>query len=326
MLSARPCDDLWAENVRCLMAAVTQAMQQLGMDGGRFAVALFRGVDDAGDGCRLIADPDQGDLDGDGAGDACDEDDDDDGVADRADNCATTANGPQADTDGDGAGDACDKDANGDGFVDGTGISGGGCQTSRGGGDALALLLVLGALLARRRRVGALALVGAAATAAPAAHADERGFAVERFRLSGDGAGVLDVETATTLAPGRWELAMWMGGADDPLVVYDAASGDRLGRLVDLRIGGALGGAVGLTRSLELAATVPVILFQDRAGMSTATLDGTLSGITASGLGDARVADAKLRNLARQVVKSGRRRGGSGSRGRAPASGWSQAV
>jgi outer membrane protein OmpA-like peptidoglycan-associated protein len=33
-----------------------------------------------------------------------------------------------------------------------------------------------------------------------------------------------------------------------------------------------------------------VILFQDRAGMSTATLDGTLSGITASGLGDARVA------------------------------------
>ena len=51
---------------------------------------------------------DQADNDGDGAGDACDPDDDNDGVLDGADNCPLVVNPGQTDTDGDGAGDACE--------------------------------------------------------------------------------------------------------------------------------------------------------------------------------------------------------------------------
>ena len=52
--------------------------------------------------------PDQVDSDGHGQGDACDLDDDNDGVLDGLDNCPSQANPGQEDTDGDGLGDACD--------------------------------------------------------------------------------------------------------------------------------------------------------------------------------------------------------------------------
>ena len=43
---------------------------------------------------------------------------DGDGVADGADNCASASNGDQYDADGDGAGNACDTDYNNDGVTD----------------------------------------------------------------------------------------------------------------------------------------------------------------------------------------------------------------
>ncbi|MFH1906656.1 MAG: thrombospondin type 3 repeat-containing protein [Chloroflexota bacterium] len=55
---------------------------------------------------------DQWDTDGDGIGDAC-EDEDGDGVRDPLDNCPGYAN-DQRDTDHDGLGDACDADDDGD--------------------------------------------------------------------------------------------------------------------------------------------------------------------------------------------------------------------
>ena len=82
------------------------------------------GVDDVGDNCREVANPDQADTDGDGDGDACDAppaDGDGDGVPDDADNCPDDANADQADTDGNGVGDACDAepdDTDGDGVPD----------------------------------------------------------------------------------------------------------------------------------------------------------------------------------------------------------------
>ena len=66
------------------------------------------GLANESDNCPALANADQADLDGDGAGDVCDADDDGDGIDDGADNCPTVPNPGQEDTDEDGMGDACD--------------------------------------------------------------------------------------------------------------------------------------------------------------------------------------------------------------------------
>jgi hypothetical protein len=73
------------------------------------------GVPNGVDNCPAVANPDQGNNDKDSEGDACDLDDDNDGALDEADNCPLAANPTQIDLDGDQVGNLCDADLDGDG-------------------------------------------------------------------------------------------------------------------------------------------------------------------------------------------------------------------
>ncbi len=252
-------------------------------------------------------------------------DSDSDGIDNGADNCPTVANPDQADADGDGLGDACDSDADGNGLEDGFGVSGGGCSAGapgdRGGLlGGVGLVLLTGLLLLPRRRRGsgrgarnltarsaaplgtlvALLLLGSLAAPAVAQTMESASFPVERFRLSSDRRGLLDVEWAETPGHLNFDLAMWMGYEDDPLVVYRQEDDGRVvvGELVAARFAGDLVGSLGLTSYLAIGIDVPLIIYQDRPSSNPSAPMG-LASISSFGLGDVRLSP-KLRFLRQQ--------------------------
>ncbi len=83
------------------------------------------GYGDLQDNCQFVSNSGQEDWDNDGVGDHCD-DTDADGVTDANDNCRQTVNSDQANFDGDYFGDACDLDKDDDGVLD-FGVPGDNC-------------------------------------------------------------------------------------------------------------------------------------------------------------------------------------------------------
>ena len=114
----------------------------------------------------------------------------------------------------------------------------------------------------------------------------------ERFRPSTTSSGVIDVESAAIGHHLTWNTALWGGYALDPLVVFNGDG--RLGALVNHRVGADVVFSIALFDWVELAADLPVILFQsaDQGRLS----DAQVGGLSAMGLSDLRLAP-KIRLL-----------------------------
>ena len=136
----------------------------------------------------------------------------------------------------------------------------------------------------------------AVVVASSSALAEDAGFPAERFRPSTTRDGLLDVEWGGIGEHLQWDAALWANYALNPLVVYDGD--ERVGALVAHRVGANLTGSIALFDWFELAADVPLVLFQTRddAGLPTVVDASTLSAV---GLGDVRLAP-KLRLLRSQ--------------------------
>ena len=256
------------------------------------------------DACETCDDGNQ--QSGDGCSSLClsegsDADNDHDGVIDRQDDCPFVADPAQVDSDGDGIGDACEEGAT----VNTTfGLAGGGCSLGATGGTggyslALAIVLYLGWWRRRSRHPSSarpqlrrIAALVAPATLLPIlasspAFAQDMSteFSVERFRLASDGDGILNVEWADVPGHLSWDMALWFGASDDPLVVYTEMDGnrERVGAVVNHRIMGTLSGSLALWSHLQLGLELPFVMAQDQDELPVQMDIGN------AGLGDARI-------------------------------------
>lgn len=123
-------------------------------------------------------------------------------------------------------------------------------------------------------------------------------FSVERFELPSDRGGLIGVEWAGVPKHLEWGLGLWLGGADDPLVLNMTDPGgdrDRVGALVGTRVGGSLTASLGLFDWINLTVDLPLVLYQDRPD-SLAGVQGNLQGLNRFGMGAPRLIP-KLRLL-----------------------------
>jgi outer membrane protein OmpA-like peptidoglycan-associated protein len=134
--------------------------------------------------------------------------------------------------------------------------------------------------------VAVLALVGAADARAQAS--DVPG---ERLRPATTSAGVIDVESGAVTPHLGWNATLWGAYALDPLVVY--RGNERLGAFVGHRVGSDIVFSLGLFDWIELAADLPVIVYQ---ASDPGSLGDAAPAISAFGLGDVRLAP-KIRLL-----------------------------
>ncbi|HEY1099022.1 MAG TPA: OmpA family protein [Myxococcota bacterium] len=116
----------------------------------------------------------------------------------------------------------------------------------------------------------------------------------ERFRPSTTSHGILDVESGAVGGHLDWNAAVWFGYALNPLVVYDNATNERLGSLIEQRVGANAVLSLALFDWIELAADLPFIVGQngDRGSLP----DDATAALVGQGLGDVRLVP-KLRLL-----------------------------
>lgn len=122
------------------------------------------------------------------------------------------------------------------------------------------------------------------------------GFPVERLRISPDRSGLIDTEFGRVLPHLGFDVGLHLGYANDPLVVYRTADGQRLGSLVSDRLGGSLIGGLGLFDWLQLSLELPVVFYQAGQREIPDATSEPLAALRTLGLGDLRVIP-KLRVL-----------------------------
>ncbi|MEO1337254.1 MAG: thrombospondin type 3 repeat-containing protein, partial [Myxococcota bacterium] len=134
---------------------------------------------------------------------------------------------------------------------------------------------------------GALLLAAGSARAQTAA--EPRDFSAERFRLALDAEGILDVESGAIPKHLSFNLALWVGFADDPLVVDRRVSGElsRQGALVGSRLGAEVVLSLALFDWIQLGIGLPVVLYQDRQD-EIPGVNG-LGELDSAGIGSARI-------------------------------------
>jgi len=133
--------------------------------------------------------------------------------------------------------------------------------------------------------IGRAAVV--AALCAPAGVAAQ-GFDVQQFRpAASQSTNAFTVHTAEILTGGAWELGLMLNYADDPLVVREADSGDRIGAIVSSQLALDILGAVGIGRYFEIGVDVPLLLLQ--RGEEVAEVRGADGDQGGFGLGSIRV-------------------------------------
>src|SRR6185503_15070761 len=81
-----------------------------------------------------------------------------------------------------------------------------------------------------------------------------------------------------------WNVALWLGIENDPLVAYRLEDGERVGSLVQNRLGGSLQGSIALWDRLQLGFELPLVAYQGRDSQIEDTMLEDLSSFGAGGL------------------------------------------
>ncbi len=120
---------------------------------------------------------------------------------------------------------------------------------------------------------------------------EPRTFAIERFRPSMDGEGILDVEIAQIKQLWAWDIALWLNYANDPLVLRIEDPDGSVSRgpsLVAHRLGGNIVGAVVVLPWLQMGIDVPIALYQAQ-GSDLSDVAQNPADLSAIGTGDFRL-------------------------------------